>query len=338
MGQAFLHGNAGKNLIGFRVVVSAERPASPQEYTVWIQTSIPCDRVNFRSTTAPDWADTKGCVNIGYKATGSAPSSTNYVINLTKKDGIVHAVPGELLTCHQNQDGTSSGWKPLNAYVYKSGAWLHFSTTFSATIAVTYPAGSALTCTDGTTTLTASTTTGSYTFVVPNSGTWTVKAVSGSNSASQSVSITSSGQSESVTLSYRTYLFKNGDQCNSLTGGWTGEGGYAWGSSKMNPGSISGGVIGVTGSSSAVGVFGTWNKINFSAYKKLYVKASNGPSGSVGVRLVSGGNLTTSTIYASGETPQGTTVIDVSGVTASAYVAFYATNGYLGVTEVWLEK
>ena len=79
-----------------------------------------------------------------------------------------------------------------------------------AFITVTYPAGSTLTCTSGSTTLNAKTTTGSYVFCVPQAGTWTVKATSGTNTASKSVSITSRWQSESVTLSYELRLLDNG--------------------------------------------------------------------------------------------------------------------------------
>lgn len=81
---------------------------------------------------------------------------------------------------------------------------------FTATIAVTYPSGSTCTCSDGTTTLTASDTSGSYTFTVPNTGTWTVTATDGDKTKSITVSITTDGQSESVTLNYGLYLFKEG--------------------------------------------------------------------------------------------------------------------------------
>lgn len=78
---------------------------------------------------------------------------------------------------------------------------------FSATIVVTYPEGSTCTCSDGKTVLTAPDTSGICTFTVNNAGEWTVKAVSGSDSASESVSITTDGQSESVTLDYTLVLF-----------------------------------------------------------------------------------------------------------------------------------
>lgn len=76
-------------------------------------------------------------------------------------------------------------------------------TYFAATIAVTYPSGSTCTCSNGTTTLTAPNTTGSYTFTVPSAGTWTVKSTNGTDTARQAVSITANGQSTSVTLSYK---------------------------------------------------------------------------------------------------------------------------------------
>ena len=79
---------------------------------------------------------------------------------------------------------------------------------FKSTIKVTYPAGSTCTCSKGGEVLTASGTSGSYTFTVTSSGTWTVKATDGNRTVSESVSITASGQSKSVSLSYEIiYIF-----------------------------------------------------------------------------------------------------------------------------------
>ena len=79
-----------------------------------------------------------------------------------------------------------------------------------AIIGVTYPAGSVCTCTNGTRTLTAKDTSGKALFVIPAAGTWTVKAVKGSQSASKAVKITTEGQVETVTLSYAPYIFTSG--------------------------------------------------------------------------------------------------------------------------------
>ena len=73
---------------------------------------------------------------------------------------------------------------------------------FMSTISVTYPAGSVCTATCGSTTLTAPDTSGSVTFTVRFAGDWVITSTGGGLSASQTVSITASGQSRSVTLTY----------------------------------------------------------------------------------------------------------------------------------------
>lgn len=93
---------------------------------------------------------------------------------------------------------------------------------FAATINITYPAGSTCTCSDGTTTLSAPDTSGTWTCTVPNAGKWTVTSTDGDKSKSADVVITTDGQIESVTLLYITYLFKDGETYDSLTGGWNG--------------------------------------------------------------------------------------------------------------------
>lgn len=95
---------------------------------------------------------------------------------------------------------------------------------FSATISVTYPAGSTCTCSDGSTTLTAPDTSGSYVFIVRNTGSWTVTATDGEDTTSDIVMIGSDGQSVNITLDYDTLLFNNGVDKTELTGGWTGYG------------------------------------------------------------------------------------------------------------------
>lgn len=82
---------------------------------------------------------------------------------------------------------------------------------FAATINITYPSGSICTCTDGTTTLTAPDTSGTWVCSVPNVGTWTVTITNGTETKSYPVSITQDGQTENVTLSYITYYFKSGE-------------------------------------------------------------------------------------------------------------------------------
>lgn len=92
---------------------------------------------------------------------------------------------------------------------------------FSATIAVTWPAGSTCTCENGSTVLTAPDTSGSYTFTVTNTGTWTVSCTNGTENASESVSITAAEQCETVVLKYDLVLVGGGSKHEDVTGGWT---------------------------------------------------------------------------------------------------------------------
>lgn len=92
---------------------------------------------------------------------------------------------------------------------------------FAATINITYPAGSTCTCSDGTTTLSAPDTSGTWTCIVPNAGTWTAAATDGVESTSESVSITTDGQIVAIELSYLLWLYKSGNTYNAVTGGWS---------------------------------------------------------------------------------------------------------------------
>ena len=91
---------------------------------------------------------------------------------------------------------------------------------FAATINITYPSGSTCTCSDGTTTLSAPDTSGTWACIVPNAGTWTAAATDGVENTSESVSITTDGQTVAVELSYYTYLFKPNTDTTNVTGGW----------------------------------------------------------------------------------------------------------------------
>ena len=82
---------------------------------------------------------------------------------------------------------------------------------FAATINITYPAGSTCTCSDGTTTLSAPDTSGTWACIVPNAGTWTVSITDGEKHANTSVVISTNGQTQNIELSYRVLLYQAGD-------------------------------------------------------------------------------------------------------------------------------
>lgn len=91
---------------------------------------------------------------------------------------------------------------------------------FAATINITYPAGSTCTCSDGTTTISAPDTSGTWACIVPNAGTWTVTSTSGTETDSKAVTITTDGQSTSVELSYALFLFKPNAPSDIIAGEW----------------------------------------------------------------------------------------------------------------------
>lgn len=187
-----------------KVIVSAAEPGSPKVNMIWVKADIALNVVAIQPTQ-PTGAVNLVKGNVWIKDAASTWTSPNLNFTTSKKVGM-RFFPGRTY----QYDGSS--WVAKDAYIWQGGQWVQFSSAFFATIAVTYPSGSTLTCTDGTTTLTATTTAGSYTFDVPNSGTWTIKAVSGSQSASKSVSITTDGQSASVTLTYNVTLVNSSGQ------------------------------------------------------------------------------------------------------------------------------
>lgn len=194
-------------------------------------------------------------------------------------------------------------------------------TYFSATINVTYPAGSTCTCSDGTTTLTAPNTSGSWTCIVYNAGTWTATATDGDKSKSADVVITTDGQTENITLQYITHLFNNGDTCDAITGGW-GTGATSAGSA-----SISGQQISIVAYAEKTFSCGPKNKIDVSEYKALSVTVDSIDNGALSVYLYAtsisnpAAKVTTRTT--------GTVSLDISSVSGANTVmlSFHSEKG-----------
>lgn len=194
---------------------------------------------------------------------------------------------------------------------------------FSATIAVTYPAGSTCTCVNGSTTLTAVGTTGSYTFTVPNTGTWTVSCTDGEDTASENVSITADGQSASVTLAYELVLYNQGAY-DSSTGGWTG--------------SSSTTTLTTQSHSSGSTFLYANNKINVSSYSTLSVRITSitSPYGDTLGAIVMGASTTTSANFAASTSVKKTIssatifTVDISSLSGEYYIVIQCSGGGLG--------
>ena len=210
-----------------------------------------------------------------------------------------------------------------------------------AAIGVTYPAGSAVTCTNGTKTLTAKTTSGQWVFAIPQAGTWTVTATLGTSTKSQSVEITSEGQSVSVTLSYELILFDGGVV-------------VPWKVIQAKPtATISDTIYLFAGDSTTavVSAVRTTNKINLSGYSMLKYTVTQNVNPEAAFMCVTSStsapisaglsNVVTSAVTAYGQpTATGTYSVDVSTINAEYYISLaaghYPTSG-LKISKVWLE-
>lgn len=206
-------------------------------------------------------------------------------------------------------------------------------------IAVTYPVGSVCTCSNGTKTMKAKDTSGKALFNVPT-GTWTVTATDGSgNTRSQSVEITSDGQSESVTLTYELVLFNVGDQCTDITGGWKLSGAL----SDSGIGSTL--KIGTEGVGTNIAYCCPNNKVDVTEYSKMKINVLGALSGKTSKHVFFGvsnqQNATEGTyiVYSTvGEGVTGTLSVDISAVQGNVYTVLTARYGAgAEIDRIWLE-
>lgn len=95
-------------------------------------------------------------------------------------------------------DSTTSKTAAAGAVTEYTGAYSYFT----ATIAVSCPEGSELTCASGDVSYKAAAATGSHTFTVHQAGVWTVRAVSGEESAQTTVTIAATGEAKTASLAF----------------------------------------------------------------------------------------------------------------------------------------
>lgn len=145
-------------------------------------------------------------------------------------------------------------------------------TFFSATIHVTYPAGSVCTATDGVTALTAPDTSGTWDCVVPNAGVWTVSCTGVADSDSKSVEIANEGMAVNIELVYGI-LFLDGDEYVSRTGGWEAKDNSGYTGTLTNNGTSLSLVGSGTGASAIAGIKNT-SLLNLSDYSAVVIKVT----------------------------------------------------------------
>ena len=226
-------------------------------------------------------------------------------------------------------------------------------TSFSATISITYPAGSTCTVSNYKKTWTAPNTSGSWTFKANGVGIYTVKAVSGNKSREKEVLITAEGQSKTITIVYETVLFDATDN-TSITGGWQQKN-YASG---YGTGSISNGLIQVVGSTAYGGaaaaymvMYLTKNKIDLTEATSLkaqtgtingnnlafVIKSANTLSGWYDAPLTDGTCPAYTKLTANGSS-NSTVSIDVSDITGQYYIGtIVCGDSAFRASRIWFE-
>lgn len=194
-----------------------------------------------------------------------------------------------------------------------------------AIISVTYPEGSVCTCTNGTKTLKAKDTSGKALFNVPIAGTWTItaKTTDGSKEKSVDVAITAAGQVKSVTLSYTLWLYKDGDENESITGGW-GTSGYSHPSRTIAGATKQTDCMKFIGDGTLSFMLGTLSAIDLSEYSTLSIDWQ-GTSGSVNIscNVLDTKSLGSDIAYLEFGTASSRRIdtIDISQITGSKYIA-----------------
>ena len=89
---------------------------------------------------------------------------------------------------------------------------------FAATIKITYPGGSACTCSKDDKTYTAPDTSGTWDCVVDSAGDWTVTITAdGEEPVSETVTIEKDGDTKSVTLSYGFWIVREGTEVKTIS-------------------------------------------------------------------------------------------------------------------------
>lgn len=278
-------------------------------------------------------------INITYPMGSTCTVNSNGVVNtapdISGKWTAVIWNPGEVtVSC---TDGTETDSEIV--VIATDGQNMNVDLSyFEAYITVTYPAGSACTCSDGITTLTAENTNGSYTFIVPNAGIWTVDCSNGSDTASYQVTITTENQRESVNLIYWDgTLFNQGNQYESVTGGW--------GVSDDSAGrcTIDNSII-LTAIDSHIILY-TNNRVRIDNYSKLKVTANHWSNvGSnqflVFVDMYEPDLSTEPTAYAGpplNTSGSYTSTLDISKLSGEFYIGVYAGGTSATISKIWLE-
>lgn len=222
--------------------------------------------------------------------------------------------------------------------------------TLFAIINVTYPEGSACTCTNGTKMLFAKDTSGKYTFVIPEAGTWTVNCFDGAdydsstNKKSESIEITE-GQSASIELFYQNSLVDGDSIDTSVFQTVTADVGVETDDNGENFLRVGYDGSDWTGRGTAY-IIADLTNYNTLHIEGCYSIFNNADSNEAGVYIGTGLDEPSSTINFSSDDKE-TYTLDVSGCGANTYICIFGeaentdTQGWWSVDaciyNMWLE-
>lgn len=218
-------------------------------------------------------------------------------------------------------------------------------TYFEATIAATFPAGWVCTCSNGSDTYTAPTTSGAYTFTVPKAGTWTLRATNSGMNIDKSASITEDGQSVSVEL-LDIYFFNSGEVNTDTSGGWTSDG-FDGGSGikEGSIGTISDGCLYVeTSGLFSNGIIGMANALDLTGIDKINFAVVSCTTANDSYFIVSKTKDVDDKVLEAKATATDahTVTMDVSALSGEHYIFMYVhvydyvTTRHIKVSDFWL--
>lgn len=221
-----------------------------------------------------------------------------------------------------------------------------------AILIVTVPTGSTVTMTKGGVTLTPTmwvqaedNTLDCALFVIAPSmfdavNAWTVTATLDPDLETSTTVLITTNREYEVELRYLFYLYRRGNQCTSVTGGWSNSHGGGSGV-KMNTDNIE--IYQVATSGRGASVYST-NKIDFTDFSTIHFIFTNSAASTY--TYTKGGisdytSNTDSTFLAATEFPRATSeaemVVDISTHPGLHYPRIYGGYAILQIYEVWLE-
>lgn len=335
---------SGVDRLQLYVVGGTSKPTNPKKNTIWVNLAEKFVRCDIRRPVAEtNWEGIAGGLAIEYSAWSNV--STAGAIDIEKGNNLLYVKPTGAKYCV-----TPGTWKTLEAWVWNGSTWTQFSAEFAATINVTFPSGSTVTCkhSDGTSVTATSSTSTTAKFVVPKTGTYTVTITDGTKTKSTTVSITADGQSKSATISYDLVLFDKGkyNSISRFNASATAPSGYTL--KRVAPTLTAGSTISLTEEDNCDGSAFTNTTVNLTNYSTLKLnitrinigKNSDGVSVKIyfGVTKSAADNYT----YAAKISMQngqaiGTVSVDVSSLTGNYYINFLLT-GWGATKQITFDK